>query len=130
MVAAVAGASELAFRSNEPVAYLVFPTLIWAALRFGARGATVATTIAVGFAVWGTTHDEGPFAFQSITHSVLATQLYLAVAALSTLFLVAVVTSARRSPGASRRLARAWSRPPRPSDGGWGAISTTALSSA
>jgi signal transduction histidine kinase len=92
MVVAVAGASELAFRSHEPVAYLVFPTLIWAALRFGERGATLAITIAVGAAVWSTTHLEGPFVFQSITHSVLVTQLYLAVAALSTLFLVAVVT--------------------------------------
>jgi signal transduction histidine kinase len=92
MVVAVAGASELGFYSHEPVAYLVFPALIWAALRFGARGATLAITIAVVFAVWNTTHNEGPFAFQSITHSVLATQLYVAVAALSTLFLVAVVT--------------------------------------
>jgi signal transduction histidine kinase len=91
MVVAVCAASEVAFHSQEPVAYLVFPTLIWAALRFGERGATLAVTIAVGFAVWNTTHNEGPFAFRSITHSVLATQLYLAVAALSTLFLVAVV---------------------------------------
>jgi signal transduction histidine kinase len=92
MVAAVGGASEVAFHSQEPVAYLVFPALIWAALRFGERGATLAITIAVGFAVWNTTHNEGPFAFRSVSHSVLATQLYLAVAALSTLFLVAVVT--------------------------------------
>jgi signal transduction histidine kinase len=92
MVVAVAGTSEVAFRSHEPLAYLVFPTLIWAALRFGERGATLAITIAVGSAVWNTTHLEGPFVFRSITHSVLVTQLYLAVAALSTLFLVAVVT--------------------------------------
>jgi signal transduction histidine kinase len=92
MVAAVAGVSEIAFRTHEPVSYLVFPTLIWAALRFGPRGATVAITIAVGFAIWNTTHLEGPFVFRSITHSVLTTQLYLSVAALSTLFLVAVVT--------------------------------------
>jgi signal transduction histidine kinase len=92
MVVAVACVSEIAFRTHEPVAYLVFPTLIWAALRFGARGATVAITIAVGFAIWNTTHYEGPFVFSSISHSVLTTQLYLSVAALSTLFLVAVVT--------------------------------------
>jgi signal transduction histidine kinase len=92
MITAVVAASEIGFRTHEPVAYLVFPTLTWAALRFGERGATLAVTIAVGFAVWNTTHDEGPFAVRSITHSVLATQLYLAVAALSTLFLVAVVT--------------------------------------
>jgi signal transduction histidine kinase len=92
MIAAVACVSEIAFRTHEPVAYLVFPTLIWAALRFGARGATAAITVAVGFAIWNTTHYEGPFVFNSISHSVLTTQLYLAVAALSTLFLVAVVT--------------------------------------
>ena len=107
MVVAVAGASELAFRSNEPVAYLVFPTLIWAALRFGERGATLAITIAVGSAVWNTTHNEGPFAFRSISHSVLATQLYLAVAALSTLFLVALVTEREAFAG---RLAASRSR--------------------
>jgi signal transduction histidine kinase len=107
MAVAVAGASELAFRSHEPVAYLVFPTLTWAALRFGERGATTAITIAVGSAVWNTTHNEGPFAFRSITHSVLATQLYLAVAALSTLFLVALVTEREAFAG---RLAASRSR--------------------
>ena len=107
MIGAVAAASEIAFRSNEPVAYLVFPTLIWAALRFGERGATLAITIAVGCAVWNTTHNEGPFAVRSITHSVLATQLYLAVAALSTLFLVAVVTEREAF---ARRLATSRSR--------------------
>ena len=120
MVVAVAAASEVAFHSREPVAYLVFPTLTWAALRFGERGATLAITIAVGSAVWNTTHEEGPFAFRSLTHSVLATQLYLAVAALSTLFLVAVVTERKAFAGGWRRLARAWSRPRRPSDGAWG----------
>jgi signal transduction histidine kinase len=89
------------------VAYLVFPTLIWAALRFGERGGTLAITIAVGLAVWNTTHNEGPFAFRSITHSVLATQLYLVVAALSTLFLVAVVTEREAF---ARRLAASRSR--------------------
>jgi signal transduction histidine kinase len=91
MILAVATVSELAFRSHEPVAYLVFPALIWAALRFGARGGTAAVAVAVGVAVWNTTHREGPFVFSSLSHSVLATQLFLAAAALSTLFLAAVV---------------------------------------
>src|SRR6185503_15650840 len=91
VLAAVAGMSELAFRSATPLAYLVFPALGWAALRFGRRGATIAIAIAVGFAVWNTTHYHGPFVFDSITLSVVTTQLYIAVAALSTLSLAALV---------------------------------------
>ncbi len=96
LVIAIVGLSELSFRSNHPVTYLVFPALILAALRFGERGATLAVAIASGHAVWATTHYEGPFVFHSITRSVLATQLYIAVAALSTLSLAAVVAERDR----------------------------------
>jgi signal transduction histidine kinase len=91
MLATVAGLSELAFRGQRPLAYLVFPALVWAALRFGRRGATLAIAVAVGFTVWNTTHYEGPFVFDSITLSVLSTQLYIAVASLLTLCLAALV---------------------------------------
>jgi signal transduction histidine kinase len=73
------------------LAYLVFPALGWAGLRFGRRGATLAVAVAVGFAVWNTTHYHGPFVFDSITLSVLNAQLYIAVATLSTLSLAALV---------------------------------------
>jgi signal transduction histidine kinase len=96
MVAAVAGLSELAFRSKSPLAYLVFPALGWAALRFGRRGATVAIAVAVGFAVWNTTHYHGPLVYDSITLSVLSTQLYIGVAAISTLTLAALVSERKR----------------------------------
>jgi signal transduction histidine kinase len=96
MIAAVAAVSHIAFRTENPLAYLVFPTLGWAALRFGRRGATLAITIAVGFAVWNTTHDHGPFVVDSPTLSVLATQLYIAVVALSTLGLAALVVERSR----------------------------------
>jgi signal transduction histidine kinase len=72
--------------------YLVFPALLWAALRFGQRGATLAVAITAVFVVWNTTHFAGPFHFESVTQSVLSTQLFIAVAALSTLCLAAVVT--------------------------------------
>jgi signal transduction histidine kinase len=88
--------SELALRSHRPLTYLMFPALIWAALRFGQRGATVAIAVATGLTVWNTTHYTGPFAFESITRSVLSTQLFIAVAALSTLCLAAVVSERQR----------------------------------
>jgi signal transduction histidine kinase len=96
MIVAVAGMSEIAFRNENPLAYLVFPALGWAALRFGRRGATLAITVAVGFAVWNTTHYHGPFVYDSTTLSVLTTQLYIAVAALSTLCLAALVSERKR----------------------------------
>jgi signal transduction histidine kinase len=108
MLTAVAVLCELALRTHRPLTYLVFPALIWAALRFGQRGATLAVAAAVGFTVWNTAHYSGPFAFQSITRSVLYTQLFIAVAALSTLSLAAVVSEreliARRLSASRARL--------------------------
>src|SRR5262249_54478151 len=34
--------------------YLIFPVLIWAALRFGPPGASAATAVVSTFAIWGT----------------------------------------------------------------------------
>src|SRR3954451_21970001 len=92
VVAAVVVLTEIGFRGAAPLTYLVFPALIWAALRFGQRGATLAVAVATMVAVWDTSHYAGPFAFDSITRTVLNMQLYIAVAALSTFALAAVVT--------------------------------------
>jgi signal transduction histidine kinase len=62
--------------------------------------------VAAGFVIWETTRSVGPFAFHSATQSVLATQLYLAVSALSTLCLAAVV-SQREAFAASLAASRA-----------------------
>ena len=54
-----------------------------------------------------TAHYDGPFSFESITRSVLSTQLYIAVSALSALCLAAVVSERERFAAAPRRVARA-----------------------
>jgi signal transduction histidine kinase len=97
VLVALVALSELALRTSRPLTYLVFPALIWAALRLGRHGATVAITVAACFAIWETTREIGPFAYESVTYSVLSTQLYIAVAALSTLFLSAVVEERERT---------------------------------
>jgi signal transduction histidine kinase len=88
--------ADFASRSTTPLAYVVFPVLIWAALRFGQRGATLAVAVTAVFTVWNVTHYVGPFHFSSITRSVLTTQLFIAVAALTTLSLAAAVSERER----------------------------------
>jgi signal transduction histidine kinase len=91
MLSSVIVLTDVALRTDRPLVYIVFPTLIWAALRFGPRGGTLAVAVAVGFTLWKTAHHGGPFVVESIPRSTLSTQLYVAVAALSTMFLAAVV---------------------------------------
>ena len=91
MLSAVVVLSDLALRTDRPLVYIVWPSLIWAALRFGPRGGTLAVAVAVGFTLWKTAHHAGPFVVESIPRSTLSTQLYVSVAALSTMFLGAVV---------------------------------------
>ena len=97
MIAATAGLGALAFSIEGPVAYIVFPALIWAAFRFGPAGATLSIAIAAGVAVGFTAHQAGPFSTQPIDLRTLSTQVYIVVAALTTLFLSALVTERERS---------------------------------
>jgi signal transduction histidine kinase len=97
MVGSVIGLSAIALSSPRPVSYLVFPALIWAAVRFGQRGATLAVFCAAGMAVGETANNVGPFVEHSITATTLSTQLFMAVAALTTLCLGAIVSERQRS---------------------------------
>lgn len=107
MIAAVVALSVIALSNDLPLTYLVFPALIWAALRFGQRGATLAVAVAAGTAVGITANEMGAFVQHSITDSALSTQLYIAVAALTTLCLAASVSERHR---VARELAEAYAR--------------------
>jgi integral membrane sensor domain MASE1 len=90
--------------SQPDVPYVVFPILIWAALRFGPLGAATTLVIVSSLTVWNTAHGSGPFVRSSITHSLLATQLFVAVAALTSLVLAAVTAEREASETAQRAL--------------------------
>ncbi|HSX79916.1 MAG TPA: MASE1 domain-containing protein, partial [Candidatus Saccharimonadia bacterium] len=71
--------------------YMLFPALIWAAVRLGPQGAITATGLVSAIAVWGTIRGSGPFAGQTLNESLLALQAFLSVVAVTTLVLAAVV---------------------------------------
>ena len=69
---------------DAPSLYLLFPFLIWAALRFGSRGASAATLATVITAIAATTHGIGPFTNLSTIENVTSLQGLIGVVALST----------------------------------------------
>jgi len=81
---------------QREVPYIVFPVLLWAALRFGPRGAAAAILVVCSITVWNTAHSNGPFVRDSLTDSLLATQLFIATAAITSLVLAAVTAERAR----------------------------------
>jgi signal transduction histidine kinase len=63
--------------------------LIWAAIRFGPRGATAATFALSVIAICGTVTGVGPFANGNLGMRLFALQSFMAVAAVTTLLLAA-----------------------------------------
>jgi signal transduction histidine kinase len=89
---------------QRDVPYIVFPVLLWAALRFGPRGAATATLIVCSITVWNTAQSDGPFVRESLTDSLLTTQLFIAISALTSLLLAAVTAERIRAERAQRAL--------------------------
>ena len=100
LLLAVSTLPAVTVSSDATVTYIVFPLLIWAATRFRAPGATLAMAIVAGMTIGMTAHHLGPFARQQIDSRTLGTQLYICVAALTTLFLAALVAERERSTAA------------------------------
>jgi signal transduction histidine kinase len=82
---------------QRDVPYVVFPALLWAALRFGPRGAATATFIVCSLTVWNTAENSGPFVRESLTDSLLSTQLFIATAAITSMLLAAVTAERTRT---------------------------------
>jgi len=101
LAAALATACALAFivpNSGRWQMALVFyaplPVLIWAALRFGPRGASLALTTVAFVAIWGADRGTGPFLARSSYENVIMLQTYLVLTTLPVLC-IAAVNSAR-----------------------------------
>jgi signal transduction histidine kinase len=97
MLAAVAGLTVIALSAQQPLTYMVFPAFIWAALRLGPPGATLAVAIGAVIAVLATSREQGAFVELSPTDSAVNLQLYITFAALTTFCLAAIVSERRRA---------------------------------
>jgi PAS domain S-box-containing protein len=85
--------------------YLVFPPLIWAALRLGPHGAVTATALVATSAIWGTVQGDGPFVQPTLQESLFGLQAFMSVVAVTMLVLAAVVAERQRAEEARVRFA-------------------------
>ncbi|HVT65565.1 MAG TPA: SpoIIE family protein phosphatase [Mycobacteriales bacterium] len=91
VIGGLAAIGYVVFRSQAQDTYLVFPLLIWAAVRFRQAGAALGAVTIVGMATWAAYDQVGPFANVTFLHRVLTLQVYNAVAALTSFVLAAVI---------------------------------------
>ena len=90
------GVSLIVFSVETPLMYLLFPPLIWAALRFWQPGAVAVSLILSGVAVAFTQADMGPFSGQPPDERLLLAQTFVGVAGVTALVLAAVITERKR----------------------------------
>lgn len=100
LIAGLAGVSWFVFLGREdraPLAFLLYPFVIWAAYRFGQEGAVLSSLAVSAVAFLGTAQGLGPFqAIDSYT-SALLLATYLGVVTLTAMVLAAMTTQHERS---------------------------------
>ncbi|HZA12912.1 MAG TPA: MASE1 domain-containing protein, partial [Myxococcaceae bacterium] len=103
LLAALAIASLRVFHQLGPAnamprhPYLLFPALVWAALRFRQHGAVTATFLAGVLAIAGTALGHGTFARSTLADSLLQLQAFMGIVAITALILAAAIAERDRS---------------------------------
>lgn len=106
LAAVVLGVTAVVFTHSIPLTFLVFPPLVWAALRFWQPGAVAAVLLIAGIAIPVTEADNGPFTGHAPDDRLLLAQGLLGIASLTALVLAAVITERRRAEQTAEHIAQ------------------------
>ena len=82
-------------RTAPALLYLPLPFLLWAAMRFGAAGASSAILIVVLGSIFGAANGGGPFIGASPAQNVFSLQMFLVAISLPIMFLAGLVEEQR-----------------------------------
>jgi signal transduction histidine kinase/CheY-like chemotaxis protein len=82
-------------QSRDPLGFLSFPVLVWAAGRFGPRETVTTVLVLAAIADWGTLRGFGPFARDDQNASLLFLQAFMTVAAVTSDALAAAIVDRR-----------------------------------
>jgi two-component system sensor kinase FixL len=83
--------SQMASEADAALLNAPLPFLLWAAVRFGTRGAATAIMAVALLAILGAAHGHGPFSEKSAEQNALFVQLFLIFRSLPLLFLAALI---------------------------------------
>lgn len=78
------------------MAYMLFPPIIWTAIRFGPRGAGTVMLLATALAITGTVLGRGPFVLPVMFQGLVGLQKFIAIVAATSAILGAVVSERRQ----------------------------------
>jgi PAS domain S-box-containing protein len=98
LAVAIVATTWLLFLRPVPVAYPLYPFVIWAALRFGQRATSAAIVVICAIAIWGTAHGLGPFSPGTPDHRLIMLVTFMAGLSVTGLVLGAI-TAERRLAG-------------------------------
>lgn len=87
---------------NYPLAYLPYPFLVWACLRFGQVGATSGTMVVASLSIHELLQGRGPFVATTETESLTLIGSYLSILAITNMFLAALARERDRAEQAVR----------------------------
>lgn len=89
--------THLLFSTVLPVSFLIFPFVLWAALRLGVPGAAVVNVFLTGTAIWASVQKHGPFWQLPPTQSLAVLQAFNAGVAIISLVLAAVTAERKQA---------------------------------
>lgn len=95
--------STLCFSSDLPLAYPVFPVVIWVGLRFRQRETALSVLIVSAIAIWQTAHGHGPFVTGSLDRRLGLLVTFMAVLSITGLMLGALASERRRAEASLRQ---------------------------
>lgn len=91
------------FQTPFSYVYAIFPVALWAALRFGPRGATTASAVVSILAIWYTIRGVGPFATSNAVTNLFELQTFIALLAITNLILTSVIGERQTAQAALER---------------------------
>ncbi len=89
--------THLLFSTALPVSFLVFPFVLWGALRFGVSGSAVVNVFITGTAILASVQKHGPFWQLPPTQSLVVLQSFNAGVAVTSLVLAAVTAERKKA---------------------------------